>query len=668
VERRKLLVLAAIFAFTFSGSAYQACQSTVRLDSGGGIDYNFQWTVSPGSGYYYPEDSEWGIYISEQAENLQVRDTSGDSLEYDFRNGNGLTRKLSMENDQRIEDEEEYTFNVSYELERGATVFGDRVYLNRNFHTFCPDSNIVFVGYPEEMEVVNISQEYSQGENGVMFQEPESGSIEIEFRAYRELSSRVTWHYRGFDIDAPSMYSEFIESQVSEVNSYQDGLEEKTGVESPGNLTLRFPDPQDSEIMRDSSGEYSDGEIKMSSELLSAPRLDSLETLTHEMVHAHNEKVRSPSDWWWEEGTAEHVTYSLLEENGYNTSGFRESSSKVEKTFEKCSFDREFIQDWSPVTSKAYQSPTCETQAGMIKDENQLGYAYSRVIIEQLEEKEPGTVYEVQSRLAERNLSFSDETRRRSNQLNFIASQAAEEDLTDFFNQRGITADSWQEPWSRLEEAGSNISKYQAHARHDVFWREEQRLDNMERSFYTGNYTGIQLELERIEESAAEVNESYYPVGEKYANVSLRLDVLESRQDPRFYTEEIQKLNQSRQLILERDFDEAESMLEETSSSIEERNREIQNYREGMTAVDQNIEGHTVMTSVFLDGASERLEESRQAYSRGNLSEARKKLDEARRKEESAFLKAAGAYTTIILLIVIVVKRRRITRLLGKQT
>lgn len=408
--RGKLLVLVFCLVFGVSlASGAEDCSVDIEVSQEGFTENTAGFSISPQSGYYYPEGGEWTLGIPIQAENVAVRDGAGDVLDMSISNSTDLFKAVSFENDERVSDVESYRFEISYEMPRGVILYGGSVYMEQYLPvSFCNDDKSVSVDYPVGWSLRNSSiGDERDGPGLITSQSTYQDTLRMTFDGDYGYAPLRNYSKGIFNVSVPSVYSEYVLSKVEELDSFNDDIEELMGIETPEGFHVAYLSFDSSKISEEAAGQYYGGKIEIKSTQLSEADLQHLETLTHELVHGYNDRLSSDSpDWWWEEGTAEYISHRTLEQNGYNVTWLRPSERRLNYTFEKCEFERSFISDWSPVdqTGGEYDLYPCSdgtldvtletgsegresgdsSDIDPVTDRDLLGYKYSEMIVAEM--------------------------------------------------------------------------------------------------------------------------------------------------------------------------------------------------------------------------------------------------------------------------------------------
>jgi hypothetical protein len=655
--KKTFLLLALASLLSVSGAAYESCSTSGAIHSDGSMELNFEWDIRAESGYYYPADGDWSLFLSEQAQDIQVVNGEGEEVEYEVRSAEGSYKELSMSNGERISDNEIYTFNVSYDLPRAAAVYEDKLILDRSFFNFCSDENSLKIRIPEQFDVQN--RYYSSQSNQILIQDFSQDRLNVKMTSNTIVSPTVNYRSNIFNISSPRVYKDFVLEQVTDADKDLSNLQDYTGLPTPESLRLEYADPESDVLIEGAAGQYSDGEITIPVSRLTETRQQSFDTLIHELVHAYNDrKSSSVSDWWWEEGVAEYVTRRIMQENGYQVSRFYRSETEVNSTFSKCTFQRSFIQDWNPVGISYYSGYCPENAENVIGDGDTLGYAYSRTIIEDMNQKEQGIVSKVQSRMYQLNVTFTEDRNYRNNQINFFASQAADQDFTDYLRRKGLETDKWEESWSSVQNSNQTVRRYESSTRFEVYTPQAQQLDSIYQTFYSGKFNEAENQAYQLESSLEEINQSYSRTIKAYQEQESRIEKLESETGPELFTEHREILNTSVEEMRNQNFQRSLETIQRTEDKINATYTKIERYQDLNSTLSKKIDSANILESLFVGEAQSKLQQSQSSYSNSDLDTAIEQVQEAEEKWQSVgdkvIFTVLGVIIGLILLILLI--------------
>ncbi len=629
------------------------CRNYVEIDSDGETEHTILWTVSPGRGYYYPRGGTWGLTIPGGSNQINVTH-NGESLYHEI-DERGRNTWIEMENHKEVDGDENYTFEISYKKPRGLIKYRNTSYFSSFFNTGCSEENKITINFPEKLDLIGSTKEYESIEGGVEIKEIKTyedyEDVELTFETGEKLNELKSFEVENFNITAPETYEDFIYDQAEEVSDWDQYFEDLAGLKSPGRVNLTYLEPNSSEL-DGVWGHYRNGEINIDAGILAGSRLDSLSTLAHETVHAHNSEMYSdPTTWWWEEGVAEYVSYNTLEKNNYNVSAFKRSEETIENTFEHCDIERNFISNWGRDYSYSISMPIiCDfgVDVDVITDRDQLAYQYGRIIIGKLSDKEPDIVSSVHQKMTDKRVKFSRVLNRRNNQINFFASQVTDEDLTSFFHDHGIDAESWKDDWNTINTAKEDIEEYEEDTRHEVFTGILGELNKSYGTFYEGYFDEAADDSDNILETAEDIehiHESYL------VEVEDRIDELKERYNENLFVESSNHLQEAIESLRDVETRKGEQLIENANETATHREEEILEYKSSEEELENKIESKNILTEPFLLGADSNLQTARELYNEGSLQEAKEEVETGLSKSKIATPLALITYASIIFLV-----------------
>ncbi len=651
--RRLILILLLVLVLISPSSAAEQCSNDIEVYNSGETFNGASFTLSPSDGYYYPRGGEYEVSIPSQATDISITDDEGDDLLQETKESRYLNTRLFFSNDEKVESSEDYSFNIEYRMPRGTTVYEDKIYFSQIIPLdFCEQNSVAF-SFPEEWNVVEASENASVSEGEIS--SPYKEITEVRFESPEKLNQKVNYNTETFNVTVPSTYRDFTRSQVEEIEKMTSDIEEETSIQTPKKFDLVYLPLNSSDISKESAGQYYGGRIEVKSTQLSRKRVDSFETLFHEVIHGYNDKLSEGSpDWWWEEGTAEYLSHKIMRENGYNTSIFQSSPEAVQNTFEDCGVERNFISDWTPINEGSFDiEPVyiCPLDASKdyISDRRSLGYSYSELIVAEMFSDREEKVSDVYGLMQEKNVSFSNSREKMNNQINFFTSQVFGQDMTEFYLEKGIETDNWETKYQTIKEVEEEINDLNGRYRYELFRDLEKDLQEIRVEFYRGNLTK-NGELADLEQRIEERNETVVNTLQRYNAARERVSDLEEKREPQLFTEQSQDLNKSLELIQSMGFERASLRISEINNSVSERKQNISEYVSSLDSFESNVESTSFVFKPFLLDTEDKLEESRQEFSAGNLETAEEKLQSSRSTYQLS--RPIGAVSYVIILCI----------------
>ncbi|MFB6076990.1 MAG: hypothetical protein ABEK12_02580 [Candidatus Nanohaloarchaea archaeon] len=475
--------------------------------------------------------------------------------------------------------------------------------------------------------------------------------IEIVFRSPERLNQPSNFSTGIFNVTTPSTYVSYVRGQVEEAYSLVPQYTRLTGVDAPSGFHLRYISPESSGIDKETAGQYYGGEIEIKSTQLGKARILSLETLLHEIAHGFNDRLSSGSpDWWWEEGTADYLAHTILASAGYNTSVFNVSRDKIENTFDSCNVSRGFIANWSPIDGVTTRFE-CEyaSETSLYSDADSLGYDYSKILVSDMLSEGDILLRDIYIPMIRMNVSFVNTRPRLNNQINYIASQAADTNYTPFLRQRGIPTDDWTAAQREIEATGDLLSTYREDNPIDILSGQKEEFTDLRRTAYRGNFAAIPPKASQLREEIRDIQGRFNSTYLRYESVSTRVGSLEEQEQPRFYESAWSELNRSVDLMKEHRFEAAGEAISAANSSATEIKEDLRRYVRTIQTTEEEVTATSPLFTPFLLGAGDDVEKSQQAYESGHLEKARDTLRTAQLKSTAAPLLGIGFYLSLLI-------------------
>ena len=165
--------------------------------------------------------------------------------------------------------------------------------------------------------------------------ESETVNIEIDFVLSEKnilLSPDLTEvNSNYYTAEIPQRYAEEFSKILSKADQGISVIEQIYGFKSPKKWKIELVTQDDIGFEEQTNGIYlGEGKIKIKSTNLQKTEKEILYILLHETVHGFNSvyfKDNVPN-FWWEEGTAQYISYKTLESLEYDTSELKEKKSK----------------------------------------------------------------------------------------------------------------------------------------------------------------------------------------------------------------------------------------------------------------------------------------------------------------------------------------------------
>lgn len=250
--------------------------------------------------------------------------------------------------------------------------------------------------------------------------------------------------------------------------------------------------------------------------------------------------------------------------------------------------------------------------------------------------------------MLEKNVTFSESRSQMNNQINYFASKALNRDLTGFFQDRGISTESWSYEEKRLEEARLQLEELNSsYAHFPVFSQYFEDLEEYRRAFYSGRFDEVD-EVSEVVKKAEERNRTLFQTLQKLESVRNGILKLEARNEPEFFSEELKEVNNTVNLIRDSRFKQARNMLTEIRNNARNKMKEIEKAGNNTEELERTIETTNFLIKPFLMGADRSLEKARNSLNEGNLKDAERKIEVTESKISSSTTYAAIFYLVLL--------------------
>lgn len=670
------LLLVLLLMFLSTGTSRLYCDGDTTIHEDGDTLNHLNISIIPRSGYYYPSGSKFSLILPKSS---TIEDVNSNSRipDIDSEITSNLNRKLEFTTRSEIQSTGVYEVSFKYSVENGAVVYGNRSVLNQYLPTSsCLRASNVEVDYPVNWEYdTSLAENVDVRENEIILNSyNQSGRSEIFFTITGNTSKLTSYQSSNLNVSFPGIYQQKVKKQTDEVQDLLDDVEEEMGIKTPDQFDVKYLPIESGRIGEEVAGQYYGGNIELSATQLGKIEEQSLETFLHEIVHGYSDKILTQSpDWWWEEGTANHVSHQVMEENGYDVTSFEPSEFIVNESIESCYFNKEFISDWSPVDEPDIVSIEIPCQkssleAGgerisLLTNKDRVGYRYSELIVQQMFNNTEADVSSVYNLMQRRNITFSNQRELMNNQINFFASRVTGKNMTQFLRRKGVETGTWSRKHRLLAESEEEVSEIDSNY---SFFKPKglsSSIDNEKELLYEGKFSKVNTRglLDKIEGVKKEIGEFRHLYNEIHSNI----ESLEDQQDPKLFQTYMNDFEEAEELANQKKWDLAERRLEALNTSAYNKSVRVKEYKEELNNTKEKMQHNSFLPTIVNLGTESQLSESRRLYTEGNFKGATKNLDEALYKLKIAPALNAGLY--ILLLGVLGVLTSKVLRWNKKQ-
>lgn len=406
------------------------------------------WKIKVPSFSDYLLKEDWEIYIPKESKEIKVHD-SKNQIEFKIREVNDKYSILTFKNKKNIYYGTDYFFNISYTVEKNPLVIEPNCYYKRTF-TKSPLENSfnISIYLPEDAGITYLSKEPAsndyQNPLNYILEESETASIEIDFVLPEKnllLSPdlvEISSNY--YTAEVPQRYAKEFSKILSKAEKGIIIIEQIYGFNSPHKWKIELVTQNEVGFEEQTNGIYlGEGKIKIKSTNLQKTEKEILYILLHETVHGFNSvyfKDNVPN-FWWEEGTAQYISYKALESLEYNTSELKKETSALLNECNSANFS--FISSWSPnifFSNETFKKINC---SGKNVSPISLGYAQSYNIIDALSKKYGEEIFKkTYDEIKKENITMSSSHEILNNQINYVLTLSSGEDTTLFLNSFGL--------------------------------------------------------------------------------------------------------------------------------------------------------------------------------------------------------------------------------------
>jgi hypothetical protein len=666
------LLLVLLLMLLSTGTSRLYCDGDTTIHEDGDTLNHLNISIIPRSGYYYPSGSKFSLILPKSS---TIEDVNSNSRtpDIDSEITSNLNRKLEFTTRSEIQSTDVYEVSFKYSVENGAVVYGNRSVLNQYLPTSsCLGASNVEVDYPVNWEYdTSLAENVNVKENKIILNSyNQSGRSEIFFTITANTPKLTSYQSGNLNVSFPSIYRQKVKKQTDEVQDLLDDVEEETGIKTPDQFDVKYLPIESGRIGEEVAGQYYGGNIELSATQLGKIEEQSLETFLHEIVHGYSDKILTQSpDWWWEEGTASHVSHQVMKENGYDVRSFAPSKFIVNKSIESCYFNKEFISEWSPVDEPDIVSIEIPCQkssleAGgerinLLTDKDRVGYRYSELIVKQMFNNTEADVSSVYNLMQRRNITFSNQRELMNNQINFFASRVTGKNMTQFLRRKGVETGTWSGKHRLLAESEEKVNEIDSNYSFFEPKGLSSSIDNEKELLYEGKFSKVDTKrlLDKIESVKKEIGEIRHLYNEIHSNI----ESLENQQDPKLFQTYMNDFEEAEELANQKKWDLAERRLKALNTSAYNKSVRVKEYKEELNNTKEKMQQNSFLPTIVSLGIESQLSESRRLYTEGKFEGATKNLDEALYKLRIAPALNVGLY--ILLLGILGVLTSKVLRL-----
>lgn len=661
------LIIASILLVS-SASSRVNCEGSISISQDGDTTNYLNVSITPNVGYYYPRGSEFRLTLPKNSIIQQV-DSNSINPNINSEITSNFYRLLEFSTKREIQNAQVYQVNFKYTVENGAIIYGDESLFHQLMPTSsCSGSNDIKLKYPDGWELRRSEyRNYTIEQNEVVFNSyNRSVPLKIWFELNKNSSELITYNSGVLNVNFPDIYQDKIKRQTDRAQEFLKNIEAETGIKTPEKFDVEYLPLRSDNIGEEVAGQYYGGKIELSAGQLARVDERALETFLHEIVHGYSDRLSNNSpDWWWEEGTADYVTHSIMDAEGYEAESFSPSTKRINATFNHCEYSRSFISDWSPVDEPG-ENPKlpCDgrdfadkntREISLIKDKDRLGYSYSELIVSIIFNNTQADLATVYDMMKDNNVTFSDKRSLMNNQINYFGSKATGKNLTRLLNGKGVATNSWKKEYKSIKKAESRIDRLNSDYAYFENKDLEQELESKKKGFYKGYFNS--LNLAEVHKKLNNRNRTLKNINTTYYNVKTNIRKLEKSEEANLYLENLKMLNNTLDLVKETKFEGAESRMLEINNSAENKSEKIDKYKEEVEKLEYEIGNSHFLIKPFLVNAGEDIERSRASFRNGNLNRAINILEESKFKFQLSNLLAVLFFVSLLMGFGFIFKR-----------
>jgi len=402
----------------------QEKEITISLNNDGTSQEKILWKINILNPLTQFPIDEWGIQIPNKVSNIEVKDPSGiipHEIENNF---------LTFQNSEPINSYDDYFFEISYTVNKNPILFEPFHLYKRTFTRFESDDKYSLMVIPPS----------SSNSESLMFnlEKGETKTIDLTFTTPDSTPNLETINSLHFSATIPKRYSSEYLSILEQADKGIEQIETLYGISSPHKWSIELINEDDIDFEEQTEGYYlDDGRVRIKSTHIRKSEIEILYTILHESTHGFNSEFfeeRVPNSWW-EEGTAQYISYTSLENLGYNTEELKSKNLPLTST---CNDEElEFIADWSPnINLNSKSQISC---GEVLTSPLPFGYAYSNEIIESIaDEYGPNIFKDFYKTSQNEKIQFSPQHSILNNQINYILSKTTGEDSSQLLNKYNL--------------------------------------------------------------------------------------------------------------------------------------------------------------------------------------------------------------------------------------
>ncbi|MBI2451538.1 hypothetical protein HYV50_00500 [Candidatus Pacearchaeota archaeon] len=446
------LFLIVILA-NFSSAHQKSIQ--VKINEDGTSTEKILWKIEVKEFFSFFPVGSWRIPIPKEADEIKVSDKYG-NLAFSIAESSEKYNLIVFKNSKRIYYTSDYFFNIEYKLKRNPIFYEPKFFYKRTFsRSPTDDSFSLSIALPENSQIRYLKEnplnQYIKDSSIILeynLSINETKTIEIEFNItgfspdlgifLSPEPNLVEINSNYYEAVLPERYANYYASILKKADVGVEFIERSYGFPSPYRWKIEIIGFDDLDFEVHTEGFYlGDGRIRIKTTNLQKTEKEILYTLLHETIHGFNSKFFSESvpNFWWEEGTAQYISFLVLENLSYNMT---EEKNEIFNLLESCkNIDKTFISTWSP---NYYIRNNGEINCNNTKsDFVSLGYANSYFIVDNIVKYFGNDIFKKFYQTAEKiQINFSSDRSILNNQMNYVLSNATKHEFTSTLEAFGI--------------------------------------------------------------------------------------------------------------------------------------------------------------------------------------------------------------------------------------
>ncbi|MFH1425339.1 MAG: hypothetical protein ABIG28_01245 [archaeon] len=418
--------------FSPDSPSTQEKEITLTLNTDGTSSEKILWRINVLDILSTIPQGKWGIEIPKTAKQITITDPNGNlAFEIEERENNNF---LTFENSKNINYNQNYFFEINYKVNKNPILIEPFYFYKRTFTRFETDNKFTLTLLPPPSSIENTPITYE-------FEKPETKTIDLTLTTSNTNPNLETINTEHYTTTIPSRYAEEYLSILEKADQGVSFIEQTYGFLSPHKWNIEIINHNDPDFEEQTEGFYlGEGRIRIKATHLSKTEKEILYIILHETVHGFNSKYFPDEipNFWWEEGTAQYISYQTLEHLDYNTETLKQKNLQLSSSCQNQ--DLSFINEWSP---NIYLSAPEEEQKTINCQDIQtspieLGYAQSYNIVKTLADQDPALFRKFHSKLRELKIKFSPNKNTLNNQMNFLLTETLNQETTQTLNSLGL--------------------------------------------------------------------------------------------------------------------------------------------------------------------------------------------------------------------------------------